>query len=71
MAHKLTAASLKRLTGVHPDLVKVVKHAAATTNMPIPFQVTEGVRTLARQKLLVRRGASRTCLLYTSDAADE
>lgn len=60
MASKLTATSLKRLDGVHPDLVKVVKHAAATTNMPIAFQVIEGVRTLARQRLLVKRGASRT-----------
>jgi peptidoglycan LD-endopeptidase CwlK len=55
---KLTATSLKRLKGVHPDLVKVVKRAAEITKQD--FQVIEGVRTLARQRQLVKRGASRT-----------
>jgi peptidoglycan L-alanyl-D-glutamate endopeptidase CwlK len=54
----LTAASLKRLEGVHPDLVKVVKRAAEITTQP--FQVTEGLRSLNRQRELVRKGASRT-----------
>ncbi|MEP3431771.1 MAG: peptidoglycan-binding protein [Roseibium sp.] len=55
---KLTTTSLNRLKGVHPDLVKVVKRAAEITKQP--FQVTEGLRTLARQRQLVRRGASKT-----------
>lgn len=54
----LTQASLKRLEGVHPDLVKVVKRAAEITGQA--FQVTEGIRTLSRQRELVKRGASRT-----------
>ncbi|GGB55239.1 endolysin [Roseibium aquae] len=54
----LTARSLKRLDGVHPDLVRVVERAAATTSQP--FQVIEGVRSLARQRQLVNRGASKT-----------
>ncbi|MEP1931959.1 MAG: M15 family metallopeptidase [Roseibium sp.] len=55
---KLTTTSLKRLKGVHPDLVRIVKRAAEITQQP--FQVTEGLRSLARQRQLVRRGASKT-----------
>lgn len=58
MAVTLTQASLKRLDGVHPDLVKVVKRAAELTTQP--FQITEGLRTLSRQRELVKKGASRT-----------
>jgi peptidoglycan L-alanyl-D-glutamate endopeptidase CwlK len=54
----LTARSRKRLTGVHPDLVRVVETAARTTSQP--FQVIEGLRSLARQRQLVKRGASKT-----------
>lgn len=54
----LTARSHKRLIGVHPDLVRVVEQAAGTTSQP--FQVNEGVRSLARQRQLIKRGASKT-----------
>jgi len=54
----LPSTSIKRLEGVHPDLVKVVKRAAELTD--VPFIVTEGLRTLARQKQLVAAGASKT-----------
>lgn len=50
--------SRQRLEGVHPDLVRVVERAIATT--PIDFTVLEGRRTLARQRELVAAGASRT-----------
>lgn len=50
--------SLSRLQGVHPDLVRVVKRAAATSDLD--FTVLEGLRTLARQKELKRNGATRT-----------
>lgn len=50
--------SLKNLEGVHPDLVKVVKRAIAISHMD--FTVIEGVRTIERQKELVRKGASKT-----------
>lgn len=50
--------SLKRLEGVHPDLVRVVKKAAILSS--IDFTVLEGLRTLARQKELVGKGASTT-----------
>ena len=48
--------SLLRLEGVHPDLVRVVKKAAAMS--AIDFTVLEGLRTLERQKQLMASGAS-------------
>lgn len=58
MTYSLSARSLKRLEGVHPDLVKVVKRAIQITE--VDFAVLEGVRTLQRQKQLRASGASRT-----------
>lgn len=54
----LDARSQKKLIGVHPDLVKVVHLAADST--PVPFIVTEGLRTVERQRQLLQAGASRT-----------
>jgi len=53
----LDARSLKRLEGVHDDLVKVVKLAFDLS--PNVFIVTEGLRTLERQKQLLAAGASQ------------
>jgi len=50
--------SLARLEGVHPDLVRVVKKAAAMS--PLDFTVLEGLRTLDRQKQLFNLGATKT-----------
>jgi peptidoglycan L-alanyl-D-glutamate endopeptidase CwlK len=50
--------SLNRLEGIHPDLVRVVKKAAALSDLD--FTVLEGLRTVERQKQLVNQGASRT-----------
>lgn len=50
--------SLSRLEGVHPDLVRVVKKAAAMS--PLDFTVLEGLRTLDRQKQLIAAGATKT-----------
>jgi peptidoglycan LD-endopeptidase CwlK len=47
-----------RLAGVHPDLVRVVARAARD-GAPA-FRVIEGMRTIERQRELVKRGASRT-----------
>lgn len=55
---QLNKRSLDNLVGVHPDLVRVVHRGAETTS--VNFIVTEGVRTLARQKQLVASGASQT-----------
>lgn len=58
MAYSLGARSRQRLSGVHPDLVKVVERAIEITE--IDFTVLEGLRTKARQTELVRQGASKT-----------
>lgn len=54
----LSTRSEMLLQGVHPDLVKVVKLAASQAETH--FIVTEGVRTLVRQKELFAKGASTT-----------
>lgn len=58
MAYVLSSRSRERLKGVHPDLVRVVELAIKKT--PVDFTVTEGLRTVARQRQLVAAGASRT-----------
>lgn len=58
MAYVLGRGSLAKLTGVHPDMIRVIKRAIEIT--PVDFQVLEGVRTMARQKQLVAQGASTT-----------
>ena len=55
---RFSARSLKNLTGVHPELVRVAARALQLTT--VDFVVTEGRRTLDRQKLLVSQGASKT-----------
>lgn len=46
------------LLGVHPDLVRVVRRALELST--VDFAVTEGLRTLDRQRKLVDSGASQT-----------
>lgn len=55
---KLDARSKRRLLGVHPKLIKLLQDFAAVT--PIKFIVTEGIRSVDRQRELVQAGASRT-----------
>lgn len=55
---KLSSKSIARMSGVHPDLVRIMHRAAAISS--VDFRVTEGLRTLARQKELVAAGASWT-----------
>jgi len=50
--------SLKNMEGLHPDLIRVLNRALQIT--PTMFVVTEGLRTLERQKELKRIGASKT-----------
>ena len=54
----LSQKSLTKLEGAHPDLVKVIKRAAALS--PIDFTILEVLRTPVRQKELVAKGASKT-----------
>ena len=58
MGYKLSNKSLSKLENVNPKLVAVVKRAIEISK--IDFAVTEGVRTVARQKQLVAAGASKT-----------
>lgn len=55
---KLSKRSLSRLEGVHPDLVQVVMLAITLTE--VDFGVTEGLRTVERQRVLKAAGASQT-----------
>jgi peptidoglycan L-alanyl-D-glutamate endopeptidase CwlK len=55
---ELDQRSLRRLEGVHHDLVHVVRKAASFGEMS--FIVTEGLRTEERQKKLLAAGASQT-----------
>ena len=54
----LDFVSERRLIGVHPDLVRVVR--LAHERSPVSFRITEGLRTKARQAELVKAGASQT-----------
>lgn len=56
--YSLGPRSKQRLTGVHPDLVKMVERAIKITD--VDFTVLEGFRTPERQKALVQAGASQT-----------
>ena len=58
MAFKLSKRSKDNLYGVHPDLCAVVERAIQITR--IDFGVSEGLRTLARQKQLKADGKSKT-----------
>lgn len=54
----LSTRSDGRLKDVHPDLAKVVRRAAAMSDLM--FGVSEGLRSAARQRQLVAAGASQT-----------
>lgn len=55
---KFSKRSEGNLQGVHPDLVAVIRRALALTS--VDFMVTEGARTLNRQRQLYAQGASKT-----------
>jgi peptidoglycan L-alanyl-D-glutamate endopeptidase CwlK len=58
----LSTRSLSNLKGVDPRLVELAKKAREIS--PIPFEITEGLRTVERQRYLVRTGKSRTMKSY-------
>jgi peptidoglycan L-alanyl-D-glutamate endopeptidase CwlK len=55
---QLDERSLKSLDRVHPDLARVVHRAAELSD--VDFIVTEGLRTMKRQRELAAAGASKT-----------
>ena len=58
MAFNLSHRSLAKLEGVNPQMVAVVQHAIKLTK--VDFGVTEGLRSVERQKELVAAGKSQT-----------
>ena len=58
MTYQLGTRSRQRLSGVHPDLVAVVKRAIQITEQD--FTVLEGIRNINRQRELVKAGKSKT-----------
>jgi peptidoglycan L-alanyl-D-glutamate endopeptidase CwlK len=58
MTYALGTRSRQRLSGVHPDLVAVVKRAIQITKQD--FTVLEGIRNINRQRELVKAGKSKT-----------
>lgn len=58
MGFKFSQRSLNNLSGVHPDLVKVVRRALEITDTD--FAVIEGLRSKEHQAELVKAGASQT-----------
>jgi peptidoglycan L-alanyl-D-glutamate endopeptidase CwlK len=55
---KFSRRSIERMQGVHPELIKVVKLAITLTE--VDFGVTEGLRTVAKQREYFDKGASKT-----------
>ena len=53
-----TQRSIDNMKGLHPDLIRVLNRALQTS--PHMFVVTEGLRTLERQRELLRVGATKT-----------
>lgn len=58
MAYRFSERSYKSMLGVRPELVAVATRALSVT--AVDFVVIEGLRTLERQRELVRIGASQT-----------
>lgn len=58
---QFSKSSLSTLKGVHPDLVRVVMRCAKDwKDKTFTFGITCGVRTVEEQRLLVKKGASKT-----------
>ncbi|HBL4964254.1 TPA: M15 family metallopeptidase [Escherichia coli] len=55
---KFSQRSENNLKGVNPDLVKIVRRALQLS--PVDFGITEGLRTIERQRQLVAAGKSQT-----------
>lgn len=59
---KLNSTSLANLKGVDPRLIELAQKARDIS--PIPFEITEGLRTKERQAYLVKTGKSKTMRSY-------
>lgn len=52
--------SLRRLEGVHPDLVAIAHYALRVSDIDFGIPATGGLRTIQTQKILVEKGKSKT-----------
>lgn len=59
---KLNSTSMSNLKGVDPRLIELAQKAREIS--PIPFEISEGLRTKERQAYLVKTGKSRTMRSY-------
>lgn len=64
MNYKFGERSLKNLIGVNPLMVKLMK--ASITDSPVDFTITEGLRTVVRQKELYAQGRSKPGIKVTN-----
>lgn len=64
----LNQRSIDKMQGIKLDLIRVIEKASDKTS----FIVTEGLRSVERQKMLVQAGKSKTMNSYhiTGDAVD-
>lgn len=58
MNPRFSTRSFNHLVGVRPELIIVAYHALILS--PVPFQITDGVRTRAEQEKLLAEGKSKT-----------
>ena len=63
MSEPFTTRSLQRLSKVHPDLQKVMKEAVVDS--PVPFQISQGLRTYAEQQELYAQGRTKPGAIVT------
>lgn len=68
MGYKFGPKSLAALNGVHPILQAVAKDAIKLSTQD--FCVFEGLRTLARQQILLKQGMTRTLKSYHLKQSD-
>ena len=58
MTYSFSTKSVSKLSGVHPDLQRVM--LASIPNSPLDFGITEGLRSKERQQELFNSGKSQT-----------
>lgn len=63
MSDTISAANELKLAGVHPDLVRVFREAAGACRLPL--RITEGVRTIERQRELYAQGRTKPGKIVT------
>lgn len=70
MSYQFGLRSLQKLSGVNPDLVAVMKQAISISTQD--FSIIEGIRSVERQRELVKAGKSQTMESrhITGDAID-